>query len=390
MALAALPGATITSAPFVPLTTTWSAAPSPAPPVAEIDLDSSRPVPDRSLTVTTSAPPSALNVDRLDASVSMTMAATSRVKRSRPPLAERSIFSATLAPLKQHRVGAACPSIVSLPSPGSHWNVSSPAPSSAKSSPRLPSIEVVAVAADERVDAVVAVDRVVAGAAVDPERRPACDCCAAPAITSLPPRPLTNSWSAAVVGTETSAGRPVDEQARRVPASVERVVALGPGDRDAVVAGERVDRQPVDAGSALRTETVAARPFTLATPVAVATLTCRRRRCPRRSLVGGRRRRRRRCEVDVHLRDVGAGEVVHGDVSAPPSVLTSTGSTSFVSIVMVATSRVKPQPAAVRREVDLLGDVGAVEAASCRCRPGPRPCRCRRRDPTGTCRRRRP
>ena len=38
----------------------------------------------------------------------------------------------------------------------------------------------------------------------------------------------------------------------------------------------------------------------------------------------------------------------------------------------------------------MLGDGGAVEAASCRCRPGLRWCRCRRPDPRRTCRRRRP
>ena len=59
------------------------------------------------------------------------------------------------------------PSTVSLPSPGSHWKTSSPAPSSARSLPLSPSDEVVAVAAEQDVGALAAEDGVVAGAAVD-------------------------------------------------------------------------------------------------------------------------------------------------------------------------------------------------------------------------------
>ena len=69
----------------------------------------------------------------------MTMLATSRVNRRRSPLADRSTFSATLAPLKSIVSSPDWPSIVSLPSPGSHWNVSSPEPIEALSLPRLPS-----------------------------------------------------------------------------------------------------------------------------------------------------------------------------------------------------------------------------------------------------------
>ena len=49
-------------------------------------------------------------------------------------------------------------------------------------------------------------------------------------------------------------------------------------------------------------------------------------------------------------------------VSAPPSALKSTLSTPSVSIVMLAGVAEEPQPVAVRRQVDVLGDVGAVEA----------------------------
>ncbi len=48
-------------------------------------------------------------------------------------------------------------------------------------------------------------------------------------------------------------------------------------------------------------------------------------------------------------------------VSAPPRALKSIPSTPLRSIVMLPTSRVNRTPAAVGRDVDLLGDVGAVE-----------------------------
>jgi hypothetical protein len=59
------------------------------------------------------------------------MAATLRVNRSRLPFADRSMCSATLAPLKRILSVPAWPSTVSLPSPGCQTKVSSPAPSSA-------------------------------------------------------------------------------------------------------------------------------------------------------------------------------------------------------------------------------------------------------------------
>ena len=46
----------------------------------------------------------------------------------------------------------------------------------------------------------------------------------------------------------------------------------------------------------------------------------------------------------------------------------------------------EPDPGAVGREVELLGDVGPVEQHRVRARPGPRPCRCRRPGSRRTCR----
>ena len=125
------------------------------------------PVPVRSLTVTLSAPPRALKLTCSTPLVSMVMLPTSRKRRRRVPLAERSMFSLTLAPLKTIVSKPAWPSTMSLPSPGFQTNVSLPSPMRAMSLPRPPVIRVVAVAADEQVIALAAGDDVVAGAAVD-------------------------------------------------------------------------------------------------------------------------------------------------------------------------------------------------------------------------------
>ena len=97
------------------------------------------------------------------------MLAMSRVKRTRLPLAERSIFSAMLAPLNCIVSVPAWPSTMSLPSPGFQTNVSSPAPRKRGVVAAAAVDEVVAVAAEERVVAVAAGDGVVARAAVDGE-----------------------------------------------------------------------------------------------------------------------------------------------------------------------------------------------------------------------------
>ena len=83
-----------------------------------------------------------------------------RKKRTRPPLAEMSMFSAMLAPLKSIVSKPAWPSSVSLSSPGFQTKVSSPAPMQRR---------VVAVAAVDQVVALAADEHVVAEAAVDRE-----------------------------------------------------------------------------------------------------------------------------------------------------------------------------------------------------------------------------
>ena len=116
-----------------------------------------------------SAPPSALRSMLSTSFRSMTMLPMLRVKRTRPPLAEISKISATLLPLNSIVSVPSWPSTVSLPSPGSHWNTSSPAPRQRRVVALLAVDEVVAVAAEQLVVAVAAEDGVVAGAAVDGE-----------------------------------------------------------------------------------------------------------------------------------------------------------------------------------------------------------------------------
>ena len=108
---------------------------------ARSTLTSSTWVAVRSLTVTVSAPPSALKSTRSTPFVSIVMVPASRKNVSRLPLAVRETFSGTLAPLKSIVSAPAWPSMVSLPSPGSQTNVSSPAPMTARSLPRFPSSE---------------------------------------------------------------------------------------------------------------------------------------------------------------------------------------------------------------------------------------------------------
>ena len=98
---------------------------------------------------------------------SIVMAATLRVRRTREPLAETSMFSPMLEPLKLSASMPPWPSTVSLPSPGSHWKRSLPAPQQCGVGADVAVDEVVAVAAEQQVGAVAAAQRVVAGAAVD-------------------------------------------------------------------------------------------------------------------------------------------------------------------------------------------------------------------------------
>ena len=130
------------SAPCVPLTVTVSAEPSPLPPApARSASIAVRSVPDRSPTTTLSAPPRARNATASTSSRSIVTLATSRKRRTRPPLALMSTFSETLAPLNRSVSRPSWPSTVSLPSPGSHWKASSPAPISARSLPLSPKTE---------------------------------------------------------------------------------------------------------------------------------------------------------------------------------------------------------------------------------------------------------
>ena len=138
---------------------------------------------------------------------SMVMAAMSRVRRTREPLADTSMFSAALEPLKSMTSLPPWPSTVSLPSPGSHWKWSAPAPEL------------------RDVVAAVAVDEVVAGAAESAcrrrRRRPACRRrrrrrCVRwvsvpmpfwPLIVSAPARPRTTRFSTALLLTSAGPGR---------------------------------------------------------------------------------------------------------------------------------------------------------------------------------------
>ena len=134
-------------------------------------------------------------------------------------------------------------------------------------------------------------------------------------MVSLPARPLTVERVEGALG----AG---DRHLRRQSVDDHRRAAAGDG--DAVVAGRAVD------GHGVR------RPVTLAAA-------------------------RRRRQVEVDLRDVGAGEVVDHDI---------VGAAQGVELDVLDAVEVhgdvgdvagEPHPAAVGRDVDVLGDVGAVE-----------------------------
>ena len=138
------PTTSTTSSPLVPLAITVSAAPSPAaPPIvpARLTFSSVTSVPERSFTVSVSAPPSALRSMLSTSLRSMTMLPRLRVNSTRPPLAEAAKISAPLLPLNSIVSAPSWPSTVSLPSPGSHWKVSSPAPRRAVSLPCWPSMK---------------------------------------------------------------------------------------------------------------------------------------------------------------------------------------------------------------------------------------------------------
>ena len=156
----------------VPLTVTVSAAPSPhaaAGRAARSIATCLTPVPVRSLTVMLSAPPSAVKLICSMPLRSMVTLPTSRVNRTRPPLAEMLMFSLMLAPLNSERVGAVLAldgvaAVAGVPDEGVVAGAEQGGVVAAAAGD-----EVVAVAADQRVVAVAAGDGVVAGAAVDGE-----------------------------------------------------------------------------------------------------------------------------------------------------------------------------------------------------------------------------
>ena len=89
-----------------------------------------------------------------------------RVNLTRSPLAEASKISPPSLPLKSIVSVPAWPSTVSLPSPGSHWKVSSPAPRKATSLPCWPSMKSLPSPPSSR-STRYAKQRVVASAAID-------------------------------------------------------------------------------------------------------------------------------------------------------------------------------------------------------------------------------
>ena len=125
--------------PALPLTITVSGCPSPTPPVAARSIATCFTlVPERSLTVIVSAP---LNAAIWIFSMplrSIVTVPTSRNSVARLPLAETSMCSPMLEPLKTSVSVPAPPSTTSLPSPGFQMNVSLPLPSNATSLPRPP------------------------------------------------------------------------------------------------------------------------------------------------------------------------------------------------------------------------------------------------------------
>ena len=85
------------------------------------------------------------------------------------------MFSPMLEPLNCSVSVPAWPSTVSLPSPGSHWKVSLPAPELGGVGADVAVDEVVAGAAEQGVGAVAAAQRVVAAAAVERQVRQRAD-----------------------------------------------------------------------------------------------------------------------------------------------------------------------------------------------------------------------
>ena len=167
--LAAFPEIATPSAPFVPSTTTWSAAPSPAPPtprstVDVADVRGGEVVDGDDVGAAERVEVDPLEVARVhdDARDVAGEAQEAAVRRHVDLLGD-------VGAVEEHRVDAGVAVDRSLPSPGSHWNVSSAAPSWAKSLPRLPSTK--SVPSPATIVSTPCVPLIVSlpGAAVDPE-----------------------------------------------------------------------------------------------------------------------------------------------------------------------------------------------------------------------------
>ena len=141
---AASPLTATMSSPAVPLTVTGRPGRRlPVPPSAacEVEVDLADAGAAEVVDLDVSVPPRALKSTVSTLAVSIVMLPGLRKNLSRLPLAETSTCSAAAAPLKTIRSLPSWPSTMSLPSPGSQTNVSSPEPIRAVSAPRLPSIE---------------------------------------------------------------------------------------------------------------------------------------------------------------------------------------------------------------------------------------------------------
>ena len=245
-------------------------------------------VPVRSLTVTLSAPPSALKVTNSTPPVSIVMLPGLRKNRSRSPFAERSTVSEAAAPLNTSVSLPSSPSIVSLPSPGSQTNLSSPAPRAGLVTAAVAVDRVVAVAAEERLRARAAGDRVVA----------------VPAFEELADRPRREAGRGdGVVAADTQ-----DEElvGRLLMLDRDLCVEAGHGDAGRVAGcGDRIVQ-----GSAGHDDAV--------------------------GLAVTRDAAERAREVDVEVLDVGAAEVVDRDRVGAAERVEVDLSTPCVSIVMFA------------------------------------------------------
>ena len=158
------------------------------------------------------------------------------------------MFSSTLAPLNSSVSMPSWPSTVSLPSPGSHWKMSSPAPSNATSLPCWPSMKSLPSPPSSSVGAVAAEDRVVAGAAVDGDADEGGQV-AGGAETVV---------AAVHVDDEILGGADVEAERRGIEPVEAHARAVG-GDGEVLGAVAAVDLGGVDAGAALEQVGVVAR-----------------------------------------------------------------------------------------------------------------------------------